>query len=347
MKENEREACTMLKEIFSQHVFEFYFDGCDARIPYMMNDAVECYLILEHCRMTGEYIPGKTRENEGVLKVESEEYCMTVRQGDRNTFTVWFRNIKKQVTCYQYHRIGHFWVKGQEQWRQLVYMIGTVYDKYQYMGEEYCNSLETKLIRLMEFAPLRTFTPIKDPIDSWYPDTKEGCRIMREEAEKAKDLILKYLVMIYEKWPSYFLERTIAGRLGGLAGRRIYRQIRTMVENASQQYPERKYGERLRTEIEESRSSLDRSVKEAGFTGSYPDYKKENIALYAAEEHPFTIMEWEEFQYRIQLMVSEYKNTAVCAREDRNGGFFTGGRRSGYIIDSIEGEWKEKLKEWE
>ena len=37
---------------------------------------------------------------------------------------------------YRYHEIGHFWRDGAEQWRQLVYMIGTIREKYRFLGED-------------------------------------------------------------------------------------------------------------------------------------------------------------------------------------------------------------------
>lgn len=30
----------------------------DCYIPYMMNDALECYFVLKDCKMTGEYVTG-------------------------------------------------------------------------------------------------------------------------------------------------------------------------------------------------------------------------------------------------------------------------------------------------
>ena len=74
---------------------------------------------------------------------------MVVKQGEDNVFTLWFEEITEQLACYQYHEIGHFWVQGMEQWRQLVYMIGTIYDKYEYLGEEVCTEKELELIPLM------------------------------------------------------------------------------------------------------------------------------------------------------------------------------------------------------
>ena len=104
----------------------------------MMNDAVENYLILKNGQMIGNYLNDDTLEVTGKLAVEKDRYVLSVRQGEENAFTLYFSEIEERIQCFQYHRIGHFWVKGEEQWRQLVYIIGTIYEKYDYLGEAYC-----------------------------------------------------------------------------------------------------------------------------------------------------------------------------------------------------------------
>ena len=85
-------------------------------IPYMMNDAVEYYLILKECKVAGdmpERIPGETT-------VESAEndskkgiiFCLP--GGSR--VSIWFLECKMAMELYPYHQIGHFWMRGQEQW---------------------------------------------------------------------------------------------------------------------------------------------------------------------------------------------------------------------------------------
>ena len=116
-------AFEKLAEIFEYQVFELCI-GEDYLIPYMMNDAVENYLILKNGQMIGNYLNDDTLEVTGKLAVEKDRYVLSVRQGEENAFTLYFSEIEERIQCFQYHRIGHFWVKGQEQWRQLVYIIG-------------------------------------------------------------------------------------------------------------------------------------------------------------------------------------------------------------------------------
>ena len=104
-------------------------------VPYMMNDAIECYLSFHGLRISGKY--DKDYEGEMWAQLEEREgrYGLIVHQGEESVFTMWFDEIMEHTNCYRYHEIGHFWREGAEQWRQLVYMIGTIREKYRFLGE--------------------------------------------------------------------------------------------------------------------------------------------------------------------------------------------------------------------
>lgn len=140
-------------EAFKLHRAVNQVGRLDFFIPYMMNDALECYLILTNGRMTGEYLADYKGEMTADV-VETEQGAAVIcHQGVENVFTVWFGACFQELKCYRYDQIGHFWIEGQEQWRRLVYIIGTIHDKYNYMGDRVCNELEKELMPLMEFAP--------------------------------------------------------------------------------------------------------------------------------------------------------------------------------------------------
>ena len=129
-------AFYMLAELFDYGSFELCRHDGMYIIPYIMNDAVECYITIKNAVLKGNY------QNEDEIisarltaRDNGEGYGLIVHQTDC-VFTLWFDDLCIHKACYRYHEIGHFWVKGQEQWRQLVYMVGTIADKYQYMGKE-------------------------------------------------------------------------------------------------------------------------------------------------------------------------------------------------------------------
>lgn len=119
-----------LKLLLDQGEFELLEDeeeknkGNRYRLVYLMNDAVESFLVLENGRMTGEYqreydgeIEAELREYEGTetfretTEGRKKKYVLTVHQGE-SVCTLLFTGLKEEVSLYNYGEIGHFWVKG-------------------------------------------------------------------------------------------------------------------------------------------------------------------------------------------------------------------------------------------
>lgn len=328
-----------LAEIFEHQVFELCTgigkeNQQDYLIPYMMNDAVEDYLILKNCRLVGEILSGDEIEMTAHIAEEPKGYVMVVRQNQENVFTLHFEGIEESINYYQYHRIGHFWVKGEEQWRQLVYIIGTIYDKYEYMGESSCNEKELELMRLIEFAPFRMWSPVHESLEERYPATYEGIEVMEELAAEADDSSWKRCLHLYRRIPIRRVEKFLGSLMLSPKREALYELICKKIKEASEMYPERDYGSELNREIQQKREQVHRKLLEKGFRGSYPEYERENIKIFVTEEHPFTIaeMEYENFVFRVQFMVSE------CGKHRKNGkncGFFHGKGRRGWIISEI------------
>lgn len=327
------QAFTRLEEIFEHQVFELCgpfetAEGNDYYIPYMMNDALEYYLILRNCRLIGEYIHDMQLEQEMQLAENENGYVLVVRQGSENVFTLHFETIEESIQCYQYHEIGHFWVKGQEQWRQLVYMIGTMYDKYEYLGEAVCNEKEMQLLKLVEFAPFQEWSPIHESLEEHYPETYEGIENMEKLAREAGDLGYLRWISLYRRFPCKVLRNILQEKLLHPKRENLYQLICQKVEEASSSYPKRKYGKEITREIEDAREKLHKDFWEKGFSGTYPEYEKGEIKILVTEEQPFTILEWDDYKFRIQLMVSKCERPIL---HRRNSGFFKGRGRKGWI----------------
>lgn len=327
-----------MQEIF-EHLSEVFacgaFELCSGQskneylIPYMMNDALEYYFVLKNCRLTGEY--QKELSIESVQMDEEENrYVLIIRQENGNTFTLLFQAIEEKVQCYQYHNIGHFWVKGQEQWRQLVYIIGTICDKYEFFQERFCSEKEKELMPLVQFAPFRYWSPIHESLIERYPTDEKGLELMERLATEADDQEYVRLLKLYRRLPFAWMERVLSRKLNSPQRQNLYEKIWEKVTAASLEYPCRDYGERLNAAIENQRREVECMLLNQGFQGSYPQYYKENIGITVAEEHPFTILEWEDFVFRIRLMISESEDA-----KHRNAGFF---QNKGTIM-TVE-EWK-------
>ena len=83
----------------------------DISLVYLMNDAVESFLVFHNATITGQY---KSEYEGGLLAVldkKEEEYVLVVHQGD-SVITLFFEDLLQQNNLYNYGDLGHFWVKG-------------------------------------------------------------------------------------------------------------------------------------------------------------------------------------------------------------------------------------------
>ena len=92
--------------------------GRDIRLVYLMNDAVESFLVFGNARMTGVYKPDYEGEILADLSRQGREYILVVHQDD-SVVTLFFETLSLEKHLYDYSQIGHFWVKGYEYLRQL------------------------------------------------------------------------------------------------------------------------------------------------------------------------------------------------------------------------------------
>ena len=251
-------------------------DSVNIYISYMMNDALEYYLILKECKVTGD-MPEHIPEGTSVQATENEsKKGIIFGLPDGNRISLWFLECEMVMELYQYHQIGHFWMKGQEQWRQLVYMIGTIFDKYAYIGEAACNAEERELLPLITFAPFRYWSPIREDLESKYPDAVVGIQCMKKLAEEAGDRAYTRMTGVYlflfrlRIFPMGFLTRRLARELNKSARTALYELIYNKVCQASVQYQERDYEETLNKKIREKRSRVEQELKMQGFSGEYP-----------------------------------------------------------------------------
>lgn len=324
-------------DAFELHKSELNNGKRDFYIPYMMNDALECYLILKNGRMTGTYNANSEAEITVELLDTDQGPAAFFRQGEESVFTIWYEESFCEQKCYRYDQIGHFWVQGEEHWRRLAYIIGTIHDKFSYMGEDVCNEKEQALMPLMEFAPFRYFTPLHESLDSYYENSEEGFLCMKALAEEAGDKEFLRLMKLYELSPfKSRMVRQLAGEMQSPKRNKLYQLIFQKVEEASSEYPERTYQDGLHEVIKQKREEVAEKLYSKGFEGQYPLLCRENLQVLVMEEHPFTIteLEYENYGFKLQYMVSE---TAEPNRENLlNAGFFKGKGNRGWIAKELD-----------
>ena len=255
---------------------------------------------------------------------------ISVRQ-DKNVYTAWFTGIRQHHSLYRYHDIGHFWCRGQEHWRRLVYMVGTIYDKLKFSPIPACTDTELRLTKLMEFAPFRVYSPVTESILTLYPETHEGAQTFAELAEEAGDRSLARTIRLYDRFPNPLMAVHIANRLGKPKSARVYDYILKLLNNESAIYAHRDYGWEKNAKMQLERTKVTEALHKEGFTGEYPLFRRAGMEVLAAEEHPFTILETDDYRFRIRFMVSEYP--AHKQPKGINFGFFKGKGHKGYIYD--------------
>ena len=282
----------------------------DLLIPYMMNDAVEYYLILSNCQVMGT-IPEEFDGDTLVKLVNTPKRPgLIFDQPDGNKLTIWFDRCEAVRRFYQYHRIGHFWRPGAEHWRMLVYMIGTIHDKYAFLGPEAVNEEELAILPLVHFGPFRFYSPIDEPLDDRYPESEDGWTCMRALALEAGDE--EYVRAIdhaerLKKIPFFPLEnaaRPLTEALDRPERRGLFEHIYRKVCEASLHYPERVYDAETNARMAEARRQMAESMHAEGYVGEYPRFTKGKISAWAMEEHPFTVqaLDYDGFSFGIRLL---------------------------------------------
>ena len=290
----------MLEELLSQDQFELQKTEDGLRLIYLMNDAVESFLLFINGRMTGNYREDYEGELGASLSRENNEYVLVVEQGDQ-VVTVFFQDLNLQVYLYDYGEIGHFWKKNYEYLRQLEYRLAIMRDKYDYLGEEYCTPEEQKLAMLVDFPPLNycCYPAVPEQyivprVEPWVP-TEEAIAVMEELAAEADDKGLLKILKNYRKHPKPYIAKKIAAMLHRNAHAKVVDLLDEKLRKTVSVYEKRSFGkemdvrcQQLMHKVEERRQQL----------------QKEGKASVILREEPFEIAK-DSIGYQIHLMIWE------------------------------------------
>lgn len=287
------------------------------RIPYMMNDAIECYLELTGCVVQGQWEPDNRGKVELTMQEGTTRKGFSLRQGDAesensNVVTIWYEEVHLECHPYQYHTIGHLWrsTKGQEAWRRLVHLLCVIHDKVNYLGDDVlmdaCNAEEESLAPLIEFGPITFLSPIDRSIESWYLETEEGYDAMEDLAREAGDRSYASMVETYRlssQKKRRRMREEMAMKLCEKEHEAIYQLLLKKITQASQKWPEREYPPELTQSMEEAREAKVQELLSQGCLGQYPRFAKRDKGairrILLVEELPFTVLEWEDYSFRI------------------------------------------------
>ena len=296
----------MLQELLAQDQFELILpeafetakENETLRLVYLMNDAVESFLVFHQVTMTGSYQKDYEGELDASLKKNSDGYVLSVWQGEC-VVTLFFKSLKLEVHLYEYSGIGHFWMKGDEDLRVLEYQIAILRDKYHYLGEQYCTENERKLAQLADFPPLNScFYPAvpkqyrvgnEDP----HNVTDEAIRVMEEFAIEAHDTELIQILRLYRGFPTPAIAKQIARLLRNRKHAKITQLIRECLQKENKRYPQRTFSK----SIEKSRKQLFKKAEEKQL-----ELKKKGIRAEVYREEPFTIAQ-DDLGFHVYLLI--------------------------------------------
>ena len=292
------EVLEKLAQLLEQDQFELIFTEQDIRLVYLMNDAVESFLVFQNVRMTGEYKDDYEGELDATLEKQGQKFVLIVHQGD-TVVTLFFENLIQENHFYEYGTIAHFWVKKYEYLRQLEYRLAILRDKYDYLGEKSCNEKEKQLAQLVDFPPLnyccypavpaKYIVPRENP---WEP-SEDALMVMEELAERAGDRFLKIVLKLYRKYPIPFLAKRIGNMLHRNRHSKVVDLIDREIQEASKKYPCRYFGRDIELKVHQTMNAVkerQNQLKEKGH---------QSVIL---REEPFTIAQ-DSIAYKIYLMI--------------------------------------------
>ena len=272
--------------------------GRDIRLVYLMNDAVESFLVFRNARMTGEYHSEYQGQLQASMNRQADGYVLVVRQGT-TVLTLFFEDLDLEVHLYEYAYTGHFWVKKYEYLRQLEYRLAILRDKCDYLGEEYCTEVEKELAALVEFPPLnyccypavpeKYIVPRENP---WVP-SEEAIIYMKKLAAGCEDTSLEKTLEAYRKHPTKSRAKRIAAMLHKAKHSAVVDMLEQKIQDATKEYKRRFPGDTLEKVYQEVLARVKQRQTEL---------KKQGIRADILREEPFTIAR-DSLNYKLYLMI--------------------------------------------
>ena len=175
------------------------------------------------------------------------------------------------------------------------------------MGKEYCNETEmlyTEPYLLCTVSQMDTGTRRFDGVS--FSGPCRGNRHYGGALQEVSDIDYLKLIARYRANPCEKTEKLLSRHLADAKRVPLYQYIYKLVIKASKDYPERNYGNQINERIKKSVKRLKRSCFK-GIHRKIPCVFKKNTTVRVMEEQPYVpaILEWDDYKYKQQLMVSE------------------------------------------
>lgn len=297
----------MLQELLAQNEFELLLPKertsntteQDLRLVYQMNDTIESFLVFREAVWTGIY----KEDYEGELEVsygrDNDRYVLGVRQGD-SVITLFYRKLELEVNLYNYGEIAHFWVPRYENLRQLEFRIAVLWDKYTYLGEDYCSAGEKRLVHLADVpalnfcsycaAPEQYMVPHEMPKESFL----QGLDVMEELAGQANDWLLIGWIRFYRRHSSPPVTKWMAHILHHSIHFGFVKVLTETIKKETAIYPRRSFGKSGDARLARCLEKAQARKKELEASGAYVEIVR---------QEPFTIVR-DQLDLNVYLLIS-------------------------------------------
>lgn len=297
----------MLQELLAQNEFELLLPEDytantteqDIRLVYQMNDTVESFLVFREAIFTGTY----KKDYEGKLDAsydrDQDRYVLGVRQGD-SVITLFYQKLELEVNLYNYGEIAHFWVPRYENLRQLEFRIVVLWDKYTYLGENYCSEGEKRLVHLADVPALNFCSYCAAPEPYMVPHEMpkgsflQGLDVMEQLAKQAKDWLLVGWIRFYRRHPSTIVTRWVAHVLHHSIHFGFVKTLTETIKKETAIYKRRLFGKSGEERLELCLKKANARKEELEKTGAYVEIVR---------QEPFTIAK-DQLDLKVYLLVS-------------------------------------------
>lgn len=241
-KKKEITELACLEELIEQDVFELLTPaGEDCRLVYLMNDAVESFLVFQDSTLTGTYEPDNEEERMYQLAEDDTHWVLIVHQGEGNVFTIRFSDLVLSTQLFEYGTIGHFWRDGYEYLRELEYHLAILRDKWLYLGDAVCTEKEQRLAKMADFAPLWEYPAVPDAyrLEREHPWCAEANEQFAALAQLVGDEKLHRIAVRYAAHPTKHRKKKIARLLRKKVHGAVVDALIRQVAEASAHWPRR------------------------------------------------------------------------------------------------------------
>lgn len=266
----------------------------DCRIEYLINDAVESFIILKNATMTGGYMLTNYQQSAAIQAVDGG-YMLVISQSSVNKFTIKFEDICVEEHYFNYGDIGHFWITKYEYIRQLEYQLTTLRDKRRFLGDESCNELEKKLSLVADFPVIKLYRSVRKEYYVPYPDSieQEAVDYLLSLCEKADDKSLYKAIQKYVKKQSDYNLIKLATMFHR---KKHFKVIKLLIEEL--RIATKEYDNRIAQEDKDSDClEVDEKVKKI-----VSDLEKANKEFIVYREEPFVFVK-DSLKYRKHIMI--------------------------------------------